>query len=369
MAPATTNSDSTPDASDKTVKNFQFVAKDSTVKETDDGTQITVPISGVQEDRDGDKFTDAGLDSLVNQINEGSVPMFPNHGLNADTGMHDYAFQDIMGRWESAERDGDIVNAKATLREGDENAKELVDLLNQDMPVGFSVGFGWDEESASERDEGGLEFDDADLMETSPVGIPSHPNAVAQAGKEMARAVKSAGVDPSSVDTDALAKSLKQSMTDETNEGDMPDDEEDEEEQDSKQLDEETVDMAVNLFESIMQSHMSEAVSEFEAELTNADDGEEADEEDGEDEDTEDGEEMDGEGEDDEEYEGSGPDEVESLKSELEELKAELETVKTDQAESSGRKGGMNPADKDTDSEETETKETRTPTEFAENVV
>jgi len=360
MAPANTNTRQ-PDASTKTIKSYRFVAKDSTVKQTDDGTQITVPISGVKEDRDGDKFTDAGLDSLVNQINEGSVPMFPNHGLNADTGMHDYAFQDIMGRWESAEKDGDVVQAKATLREGDPNAEELKDLLNQGMPVGFSVGFGWDDESASERDEGGLEFDDADLMETSPVGIPSHPSAVVQASADMAQAMQSAGVDASSIDTDKLAASLKDSMTDETNEGDMPEDEE-EEEQEAKQLDEETVDMAVSVFSSIVEEHMSAMVSEFESELTNAED---MDDDEG-----EDGEEMDGEGEDDdEEYEGSDPDEVESLKSELAELKAELETVKTDQAESSGRKGGMNPADKDEQPDETDDTETRTPTEFAENVV
>jgi len=30
------------------------------------------------------------------------------------------------------------------------DAQELVNLIEQDMPVGFSIGFGWDEKDAEE---------------------------------------------------------------------------------------------------------------------------------------------------------------------------------------------------------------------------
>ena len=347
---------STTEGVDTTRENkgsFHFSVKDATVKDTDDGTKVTVPVSGLSEDRDGDKFTESGVEALVNQINESSIPMFPNHGLNSETSVHDYRFQDIMGRWESAERDGDVVTASATLRENDENAQALKDLLEQGMPVGFSIGFGWDESDAKERDTGGLEFNDADLMEVSPVGIPSNPDAVVQSGAEIATALKSAGVDPSKLDTDQLTKTLTESIktTMSETETEASDDdvkesvdeeskeEEEEEEDKNLELDEETVSRIQNAVQSGVQAHAEAMVSDIMDGIVGA-----TDEMDDEEEETEDY---------DEEEEEDKNSEVESLKSELEELKAELETVKTDAAESAGRKDGMVPAEQ----EETETEE------------
>lgn len=390
MAPADTQSvsDDSVDAGvrDKqTTKSYHFTAKDAVLKESDDGeTRVTVPISGVKEDRDGDKFTEDGLKALVDQINEGSIPMFPNHGLD-DAGMHSYRFQDIMGRWESAERDGEVVQATATLRDDDPNAESLRDLLGQGMPVGFSVGFGWDEADTEERQEGGLEFDDADLMEVSPVGIPSHPSAVVQAGADMANAMKSAGIDPQSVDADTLAKSIKTSMsnddTPDESEGtnDEPEPEQDspdevEESDETNQLDDETAEAITNAVRGVAESHAEAMVTDVTEAVVEALDADSSDDEDEEGEDDEETEGDDGDGdddEDDEEMDSAGSEKVAELESTVEELRAELEAVKSDTAESSGRKGGMTPADKDGEPDETDDTDSHSETteRFAEGLI
>ena len=180
------------------VKSVRIHAKGATIKETDDdNTKITVPVSGLAEDRDGDKFSEDGVESLVTQINNDPIPMFPNHGLVHETGMYEYPFEDIMGKWVEAERDGELVQASAILRDGNEYAEELKDLLEQEMPVAFSVGFGWNESDAEERDSGGTEFHNPDLMEISTVGIGSYPDAVVQSGAKLASAMQKAGLNPS----------------------------------------------------------------------------------------------------------------------------------------------------------------------------
>ena len=393
-------------------------AKSATVKETDDSTRITVPVSGLAEDRDGDKFTEDGINALVDQLNNESIPMFPNHGLDRETGGFEYRYQDMMGKWVEAEKDGEIVQATAELREDNPDAEELKDLLNQEMPVGFSIGFGWDEADAQERSNGGLEFDDADLMEISPVGIPSHPNAVVQAGAEVASAMKSAGLDPSE-DMDSVDITINN----------MSEQEEESETDDSKddvQNDMETnVSEIVSVFETAHEqakSRLAEEYDSFEADGVETEDLEDALKQLTEEEitgvlgghframfddimdayaATDDEEEFGGavsnildahqeemledllgeQGEEDsaDETEASDDDDddyddkvaelrtlVEEQNAQIEELKAELETVKTDSVDSSERKGGMEPAEKE---ESEETKEPQTPEMFAENII
>ena len=320
-----------------------FKAENSTLKEDGDETRITVPVSGLSEDRDGDKFSEDGLKALVEQINSEGIPMFANHGLDTNTGMHAYRFEDIMGRWEAADRDGEVVNATATLRDGHDSAEALKDLLKQDMPVGFSVGFGWDESDAEERGEGGMQFDNADLMEISPVGIPSNPDAVVETSGAIAEAMKSAGVDAGALDPDTLAHAIKQSMSEESG-GDSEEEDaaKETEEQDVKQMDEEQVQEALSTFAEYAQSHMDAAIEEAREDLLSGDGEEET-------------EEADDDGEEEEEED----EEKDALKSEIEELRQELEAVKTQAAESSERKG-MEPHEGKGESEEEEESEQRT---------
>ncbi|UBF23448.1 prohead protease [Halorubrum tailed virus 28] len=333
-----------PSDADKTLS---FYTKDVRVKEADDGdgesTKIEVPVSGLAEDRDGDKLADAAIDSMVAQINEGGVPMFPNHGYDSDNGVPQaYRYEDIIGGWTNAERDGDVVMAEGKLREGKESAAELEDLLRQSLPVGFSIGFGWSEGDAEERDGGGMRFEDMDLMEISPVGIQSHPDAsTSDGGVKVASALAEAGVDPDSLDHKALADQILK-MAD--------DNEEDDEEQNAggggatQKVTGEEMDNMMNLIEG----HMEALQEDLREMLEVTDGGEESEASDG---GGDDDEEMDEYGEDDEE-----DDKAAELAKELEEVRAELEAVKTDAAGSAGRKGGIQTTEKsESEGEQTET--------------
>jgi len=318
-----------------------FYTKDVTVK-ADDGddeqTTIEVPVSGLAEDRDGDKLADAAIDSMVAQINEGGVPMFPNHGYDSDNGVPQaYRYEDIIGGWVAAERDGEVVVAEGKLREGKASAEELEDLLAQSLPVGFSIGFGWDEENAEERDSGGLRFSDLDLMEISPVGIQSHPDAATTGGLKVASAMQEAGLDPDTIDTDELTNAL---MT--AKESDEDDDEE-EMNDGSGGSEQKVTGEEMDAVMELIDAH-TEALKEDlrdAMEVTEGGDGEGGEG---------DGEETEGEGGD---YEDGEDDEkAAELEKELEEVKAELEAVKTDAAGSAGRKGGMEVTDENGEPDE-----------------
>jgi hypothetical protein len=328
---------------------FSFSTKDVRVKAPEDGddeaTRIEVPVSGLAEDRDGDKLADAAIDSMVNQINEGGVPMFANHGYDADNGVPQaYRFEDIIGGWSTAERDGDVVIAEADLREGHESVEDLKDLFAQSMPVGFSIGFGWGEGDAEERDSGGLRFRDVDLMEISPVGIQSHPDASTTGGMKVASALEAAGFDPADLDEQALAKALQETMT--TKEEDEDENEEEEQSTTSKAPEE-----IINVIEAHMTAMMEDVreVMEGEGDMD------------------EDEEESEGYDEEDEEDEKTA-----ALEEELESVKAELEAMKTDAAGTQERKGGMIPSETD-ENDEQETKDDtpagQTDREFARNLV
>ena len=238
-------------------RTIYFDAKAVGIKDADE-RRIEVPVSGLSTDRDGDEFTDAGIDHLIEQINGGDIPMFANHGLSEETGHHDYRFQDIMGKWVEATRQDGVVIAEGVLREGHDAGDELLDLLEQEMPVGFSIGFGWDEDDVEEINDGGLEFDLVDLMEISPVGIPSNPDAVVQTGMQLATAIKGAGIDPGTIDTDAIATAITNDMSD-TNEGDESPDET--EEQANKQV--ESPEEVIGLADEIWGAHHGAAVADF----------------------------------------------------------------------------------------------------------
>lgn len=252
-------------------KSIRFDVSSKDISLEDDG-RIRVPVSGLAEDRDGDVFTDDGIDDLVSQIRNEPIPMFPDHGLD-HAGHHTYRFYDIMGKWVDAEKDGDVVIAVGELRDGDPMAEQLVDLLQQEMPVGFSIGFGWDEDGATERQDGGLEFSDTDLMEISPVGIPSNPQAVVQAGVQAV--AKSAGID-----ADAIEVTINDAMTEndepggEETESEAPDETDGEQEAKQPEDAEEFAASIVGIYESHMEAARQEVQDFLGGEETQAEEGE-----------------------------------------------------------------------------------------------
>lgn len=253
----------------KTV-NFAASSKDITVtkEEDDEGEKavLYVPVQGLTEDRDGDIIVEEGQESLKEQVGQGNgVPAFPNHGVTTfDKPMYD--FRDMMGAWTSAEMKDGVTFAKLELRQGDENAEELLDLIDQDMPVGFSIGFIPTEMEPMGEDEGdGMKIFDMDLLEISPVGIPSNPAAVNQLAKAGDRAavmaksavaekVKEEGFNPSE-----FAKQVEKAF-----EGDTMTDDENPEEEDQQDGSEPEQDGAEeeNSREALSYSEAKQAVKE-----------------------------------------------------------------------------------------------------------
>lgn len=352
---------------------FSVDTSKATVKADDETgyTTLRVPVSSLNEDRDGDKISADGMESLVAQVSDAPVGLFPNHGMDPGTAMYD--FREVFGAWEGGELEDDTAFGEVRLLtkpDSDElmdDGKALKNLIEQDAPVGFSIGFGWDEKDAEELENGGMRFNDLDLMEISAVGIPSNPSAVVQAGTEIAASVKDAGLDPAAVDTDRLTKSLQQSMSSKEND----DEDEEEEEQDSEQeqeqrgteLDEETLESIQSTVQSVVGTHADAIVADVMEALADGMDR-------GDDEETDGADEGD---EEEEETESADDDEDDEKAAEIEELRAELETLKSDVAESAGKKGGMTPAEGkgDRDDEEpdadSETKQTP-PDEWAEGL-
>ena len=194
---------------DITMKKF-IQAKSFELENADDGRVLTVPISSVSEDRDGDSFSEKGLESMVEQLKEGTVPLFLDHGLSVETGFQEYRTSDIIGKWVDGEvRDGEVYGS-VELREDDERVDELVSLIEQDMPVGFSVGF---QPVDYQEGEHGLIFDEIDLFETSAVGVPANPDAVT-AGLAIAKGLSEKGVLDKGFDADRFVKVFEKALKD-----------------------------------------------------------------------------------------------------------------------------------------------------------
>ncbi|ADD05222.1 uncharacterized protein Nmag_1646 [Natrialba magadii ATCC 43099] len=169
-------------------KRFRFDPGKGAVKEVEDEEgedrkQVRMPVSSTAEDRDGDEFSREGLEDMKDQIDSGRVPMFLDHGRGAE-GPY-YGTLGIVGRWDSAEIETeggiDVLYATGTPATT-EPAEKMVQLLEDDMPVGSSVGFRILEYERDE-DESKYRFHGVDLLEISQVGIPSNPVTVNNGGE------------------------------------------------------------------------------------------------------------------------------------------------------------------------------------------
>jgi len=185
-------------------------------EENDDGTEVTkieVPVSSPSEDRDGDEFSEQGLESQKSQFQRGTVGMWLDHGLSAETGFPDYRVLEQIGGWKDATitDDGEL-RAEAALRPSSDDAGELEEMLDEGVaPVGFSVGFIVQESEEKENSEHGAVFHDVDLLECSAVGIPSNPDAmVSDSAMAAAKAVADSGAYDG--EPESLARSITTEM-------------------------------------------------------------------------------------------------------------------------------------------------------------
>jgi len=176
-----------------------FVVRDiKKFKDSSGNEVLSVPIQSLQADREGDVVNEQGQQDIIRQLQTGKVPAFPNHGMGDSFVMYD--FREIMGKWVGGEVKGNTTYGYLQLRKNNASAEALMDLIEQDMPVGFSIGFIPKE---YEEKEIGMEFSAVDLLEVSPVGIPSNAVAVHGNNVDMINAVTQA------IETDGSAEAVK----------------------------------------------------------------------------------------------------------------------------------------------------------------
>ena len=212
---------------------------------------IRVPISSTAEDRDGDEFSPAGLESLLAALKSGKVPLYLDHGYK-ESGARLYGALDMLGAWIDGEIEGEVLYGTAFLEPENWMAYELARKIEAGLPMGFSVGFGVLKSRG--KDNGGLIFDEVSLWEVSAVGIPSNPDAVNSAAvqavvkslrvkvgletDEMKRKTKETEEDPSEEEKQDEEEQEEQKASKEEEEEPSAEDEEDEEEKSFEVLDE-----------------------------------------------------------------------------------------------------------------------------------
>lgn len=185
-------------------------------EENDKGTEVTkieVPVSSPSEDRDGDEFSEEGVENQAAQFQSGTVGMWLDHGLSPETMFPDYRVLEQIGGWKDARVDDDRqLFATAALRPSSDEAKELETMLDEGVaPVGFSIGFIVEKSEEKEDSEYGQIFHEVDLLECSAVGIPSNPDAmVSDSAMAAAKAVTDAGGYDGEPET--LARSITREM-------------------------------------------------------------------------------------------------------------------------------------------------------------
>lgn len=260
--------------------------------EESDPVRIQVPLASTDVNRDGHKLTMDGVEDIADQLRSGEVPLYMDHGLSKETGFREYTVEDMIGKWVDAEviEDEGVVNGTAKLDDS-EAAETLVSKMEQEMPVGFSIGFIPNRETAKEMDDGGMKWNDVDLLETSAVGIPSDPNAVA-AGAMIAQAFNEAGVDPEPDRIDQVVQHMTQ------------------EEETNQEDEEEFLNLVRELVNDELESHREMLKSDMEAMF--------------EDYLSEDGEEDEGDMDEDEDDEGDTDEESQSFDELKEQLAAEI---------------------------------------------
>jgi hypothetical protein len=129
-------------------------------------TLIRVPISSTAEDRDGDEFSPAGLESLLAALKSGKVPLYLDHGFR-ESGARLYGALDMLGAWIDGEIEGGVLYGTAFLDPDNWLARELARKIEAGLPMGFSVGFGI--VKSRSKDNGGLIFDEVSLGRRHPL--------------------------------------------------------------------------------------------------------------------------------------------------------------------------------------------------------
>ena len=99
-------------------------------------------VSGLKEDRDGDRMSQKAIDGMIMQYKSGIIPFFPDHGRDEKTGEpFVYSWKQMMGVWVDGKQEGDHLVATLRLNKFHQDHETFWNYVHHaKMPIGFSIG-------------------------------------------------------------------------------------------------------------------------------------------------------------------------------------------------------------------------------------
>lgn len=102
---------------------------------------IEVTVSGLKEDRDGERMSQEAIDDMIIQFKSGTIPFFPDHGRDEKTGVPNvYSWKQMMGVWVDARQENEKMPATVRLNKAHPDAEMFWEFVKEGMPIGFSIG-------------------------------------------------------------------------------------------------------------------------------------------------------------------------------------------------------------------------------------
>ena len=102
---------------------------------------IEVTVSGLKEDRDEERFSQEAIDDMIMQFKSGTIPFFPDHGRDPQTGNPNvYSWKSMMGVWVDARQENDSLPATVRLNKEHPDHELFWGFVKEGMPIGFSIG-------------------------------------------------------------------------------------------------------------------------------------------------------------------------------------------------------------------------------------
>lgn len=100
---------------------------------------VSVIVSGLETDRQDEMMSQEAISDMIKQYKSGTIPFFSDHEVNA-LGQPNYRWKGIMGVWVDAKQEGNHLKATVRLNDAHPDADLFFKYIQNNMPVGFSVG-------------------------------------------------------------------------------------------------------------------------------------------------------------------------------------------------------------------------------------
>jgi hypothetical protein len=186
--------------------------------EGEDGLfRVRLPVTSTAEARDGVAFDRDRVEGFREQIDDGDVGVFLDHGRNYDVAESRYSALGKIGYWddpEIRERNGEAeLWPEAVIADPDRMDDDVGDIrailawLKRQAELGIPIAtsVGWAEDTG-DRDLPG----EADLLEISIVGIPSDPATTTTASSDPAALARAVSAASEGFDAETFVRELRQ---------------------------------------------------------------------------------------------------------------------------------------------------------------